>query len=242
MLAIDSDVSTFVVYKGPSTFTGRPIIAILTGADGSSKNEKTGPMGQLWILSLDEDPAEAQRSGRDEDFCGDCGMRPIIWRDNGRIDTRCYVQMRRGPMHVWYKHRDKPVDVHGACLALARNNVPVRLGALGDPAAIPAASFVIQRLALSTGRWTGYTHQWRKPEAQWLRPFCMASVESAWEQAAARLAGWRTFRVVPSGGNETAMRKVEIVCPYETRKLQCYDCGLCDGSFGKAKSIAIHAH
>src|SRR5262249_22528179 len=37
--------ATFVVYRGPSAINGAPIVAILTGADGSSANAKNGPNG-----------------------------------------------------------------------------------------------------------------------------------------------------------------------------------------------------
>ena len=46
-----------VVYDGPSALDGTRIVAILTGGGQSlSRNEKTGPLAQLWIMRADVAP------------------------------------------------------------------------------------------------------------------------------------------------------------------------------------------
>ena len=52
----------YVVYHGPSAINGDEIVAILIMG---SQNEKTGDMTQLWILSADESPLAASKSGGD---------------------------------------------------------------------------------------------------------------------------------------------------------------------------------
>jgi len=82
----------------------------------------------------------------------------------------------------------------------------VRLGAYGDPAAVPFQ--VWQALLAYAAAWTGYTHQWRRaPE---LAAYCMASVDTPGERAEARFLGFRTFRVRAAG---QAVETREVVCP-----------------------------
>ena len=114
----------------------------------------------------------------------------------------------------------------------------VRLGAYGDPAMVPEE--VMAEAVRPYKNWLGYSHQWRMPWAQWARRYCMASVDSAEEQAEAAAAGWRTFRVAYGGEPVEG----EIVCPNTTHGVQCERCLLCDGARegDKRKSIVVTAH
>lgn len=232
---------TFVVYRGPSALDGSPIIAVLTGADGSSKNPKTGPMAQLYILPADISPSEAQRSGADAAVCGDCPLRPITAKANGT--TECYVLAYQAPQSTWRSNRDRPVDLAPALAQVTRSGVAVRLGAYGDPAALPQA-LVAALHAASDGNVTGYTHQWRRPEMGWLRRYTMASCDAPHDYARAVAEGWRTYRVIAEGA---PLAKKEIACPSEIG-VTCARCGLCDGiragsgRVDKRKNIAIVAH
>jgi phosphoadenosine phosphosulfate reductase family protein len=82
-----SKSGAFVVYRGPSAFDGREIVAILTGAKGKkSSNAKTGPMAQLFILVSAEHPRDAQKSGADATVCGTCPYRPsMVSRPQGDL-------------------------------------------------------------------------------------------------------------------------------------------------------------
>jgi hypothetical protein len=234
----------FVVYRGPSAFDGKPIVAIVSGAGGDSSNPKTGPMAQLWILPPDVAPNEAQRTGEDASVCGDCPARPLVYRETGV--ARCYVTTYQGARSTWKARRDLPVDLAGCCAHLMRGRAMLRLGAFGDPAALPRR--VIATLARAAVGVTGYTHAWKWSRKRWLAAYTMASVENAADAARAHARGWRTFRV---RHKDTPLMPGEIVCPAAaestaTRRglpVQCVDCRLCDGTReGTRANIAIVAH
>lgn len=231
----------YVVYRGPSAIDGAPIVAILTGVVTPSTNAKTGAMAQLWILPADVEPHAAQKIGADASVCGDCPMRPSLAQFGA---PRCYVRTFQAPLSVYRARADLPTDLGGAVQAIAGR--ALRLGAYGDPAAIPESSGVVQALCASASTHTGYTHQWRQPYAEWLRPYAMASLDAhhtVSDTRAANMQGWRTFRVLSADAAQEGLdrRGPEIVCPYVTRGTQCVDCGLCSGA-SRAKSIVIAAH
>ena len=222
-------MASFVVYRGPSALNGAPIRAVLTT---KSANRKTGDMAQLWILHDEEAPHEAQKTGADSAVCGDCPFRPA----NG---GGCYVLTFQGPLSVWKATCGKPVALWGALRHLEEREgekVTLRLGAYGDPAALPIA--LVRRLVAAVdGRATGYTHQWRKYAGD-LRRFVMASVENPRDALIARSQGWRTFRVSPNKATLTG----EIECAADSVGITCEQCGLCRGSQLEAKSIMIQVH
>lgn len=114
----------------------------------------------------------------------------------------------------------------------------VRLGAYGDPAALPIS--VWHNLLKYAKRWTGYTHQWKSNPH--LKRYCMASVDSEKEYQEAKLRGWRTYRVLRPT-EKTATK--EIHCPASDemgKRTTCEKCTLCMGTSVKAKDIAIYAH
>src|SRR5277367_6348937 len=138
----------FVVYRGPSMLGGgAPIVAILTGTHGRSHNSKTGGMAQLWIL-----PADVA-------VCGSCPLRP-----SGGGEVTCYVRTFQGPLSTWKANRDAPVRLDEALVSLRRYGVGLRLGAYGDPAALPED--VVTALAGAAAGGTAYSHAWR--ETPWL--------------------------------------------------------------------------
>ena len=121
----------------------------------------------------------------------------------------------------------------------------MRLGTYGDPAAVPARIW-LSLLRDSSGH-TGYTHQWRDPNAAHLRSLCMASADSPADAVLAQSMGWRTFRVGMWGEVERDRAALsESLCPASEqagKKLTCETCLACDGA-GTAKrgSIFIPAH
>lgn len=234
--------TSFVVYRGSSAINGAPIVAILTGADGSSANIKTGPMAQLWILAANVAPHEAQKTGDDASSCGDCRLRPANAHLRKHNEKGCYVATFQGPRSTWQAHRSTLEDLDGAADMVRRSDIGVRLGAYGDPAALPEA--IVARLARAArGRVTGYTHQWRRKHAGWLKAYCMASTETSRDAAIARASSWRTFRAMPVGVD---VESTEVLCPSTTKAmLTCNSCGLCDGKKAAGdsrRSIAIFFH
>ena len=223
--------SSAIIYRGPSELDGQPIIVIVTGIDGSSKNGKTGPMLQTWVLRSDIETHIAAKTGADASICGAC---PLRWTESkGRA---CYVRPSDAPLKVFRAARDgRYDDKTPAEVNRLANGRPIRVGSYGDPAAVPVSVWAD---LVGTGRATSYTHGWRtSPE---LRDLCMASVENEADAATAQRAGWRTFRVQNPEDHGAPLAN-EIECPADTRGITCFDCGLCRGSL-RAKNIVITGH
>lgn len=227
----------FIVYRGPSLLNGAPIVAIVIV---HSQNTKTGDLAQTYILADGgERPTDALRSGGDAAVCGDCKHRPVN-------AATCYVVVRQGATRVWlslhaglYPDLSHCVDIAAELLADRR----VRLGAYGDPAAVPVD--VWRELTAHLSGWVGYTHQWRESSAQPLRDFCMASVDTPSERDLALAMGWRTFRV---RRHDEPVGRTEATCPASDEagfKLTCATCGFCNGSGGGRRggaAILLHGN
>lgn len=231
-------MSGVILYEGPSVLTGDRIVCIATGIGRQSRNEKTGTMIQTWILRFDVPPTDAVKEGSDDAICGSCPLR-------GDFKTRrCYVNVGQGPLAVWraYQRGSYPLwngeDV-------GQDSRPTRLGAYGDPAAVPTG---VWDSWLDRGEhcgWAGYTHQWAHPnfDARIL-DYCMASVEN--EEGMMRLAELhpdaRYFRV--RAPDEERIRG-EMQCPASAeagKKLTCSECLACSGAGKDRRSVSIAAH
>jgi hypothetical protein len=233
------------IYDGPSLLDGKRIIVLVTGLAKSSKNTKTGAMLQTWILRYDVAPHEALKTGDDSSVCGQCPLRPMLWKASEIkvSDRQCYVKVFQAPLSTWKANRDLPVTDLNEALELIDGRM-VRFGSYGDPGAVPAMIWE----ALKTNKRTGYSHQWK---GQNVASFAMASVHSVEERAQAKAKGMRTFRIVSSLDEivrDLKGRAQEIACPASKEagaRTTCNDCGLCDGSRGptdKRKDIVIVAH
>lgn len=227
-----------IFYRGPSMLDGAPIVGIATGFAKGSSNAKTGgDLIQTWILRSRIDPRNAAASGRDSSICGDCVHRGRIIKGANK-NRSCYVTLHHAPRNIYETFR-RGVYKPSANLAESFAGRGVRLGAYGDPAAIP---FPIWEAVTSRAAfWTGYTHQWRDfPE---LAAYCMASADSSGERAAASLLGFRTFRVRALADKVEAG---EVICPASAEaghKTTCSACKACGGIGGKARAdIVIRAH
>lgn len=219
----------YTLYVGPSLLDGAPIVAIATL---KTSNRKIGDMVQAWILRDDINPVKAVATGADATVCGDCPL-----RGNGRGGQRaCYVNVGQAPAAVWKAYKRGLYPAAGSLAAIGAGR-RVRLGAYGDPAAVPAD--IWEALVSRADGHTGYTHQWRQPLAAPLRGFVMASADDAPGAIEAQAAGWRTFRVTRPG-ESLAPREVE--CPATTRGVSCADCLLCSGADKLARNVAILAH
>ena len=229
-------INGVVLYEGPSMLDGAPIVVIATGLATRSANSKTGGgLIQTWILRQDVKPTEACRSGQDASICGACPHRGTT-EDGKNVGRSCYVTVVQAPNNVWktYKRGRYPVAMEGGWLA----GRDVRLGSYGDPAAVPY--LVWANVAREARSVVGYTHQWRTfPEmAQW----CMASCDTTDERAAAKVLGFRTFRVAMDAKRDRA----EIMCPASAEmghKTTCDACKACGGNSAKAKAdVVIQVH
>lgn len=226
-----------VLYRGPSMLDGAPIVVIATGIRGRSNNAKTGDMVQTWILREDVSPIDAINSGADASICGDCPHRGTT--DGVRVRGRsCYVLVFQAPQNVWKTYKRGGYEIAASLEDVGRDRV-VRLGSYGDPAAVPLD--VWSALTKYSKFHTGYTHQWRDfPE---LAPFCMASADSSADRAAARMLGFRVFRVRTE---HDPVEDREVICPASAEagyKTNCATCRACGGTGAKAKAdIVIMAH
>jgi hypothetical protein len=221
-----------IFYRGKSLIDGSPIVGIASGCFDLSRNTKTGPMIQTWIMRSDVHPHEATQTGEDESVCGDC-------RQRHHLGGGCYVLTWREAAAVWQTLPEAvPVDKlpkrSVARLERAKTAFGIRVGAYGDPSAIPAEAWLS---FLGTASHTAYTHHWKDPRAQWLRGMAMASVESVWDARRAQAMGWKTYRISATGAPVRGLG--ETVCLYQTRAgTQCVSCLLCDGR----RSIVAKAH
>ena len=156
-----------VVYRGPSLIDGAPVVVVVTGLRGSSRNAKTSgsrPLAQSYVVPvamLDGISGSTVKGARAADYkrwtanlkggcdaaaCGSCGKRPALAAgvDAGALPTDpCYV--RNGPPEVARAVvRGAYPDASPAAVAAwvadsvaAGRIAGVRAGAWGDPAAAP---------------------------------------------------------------------------------------------------------
>jgi len=244
-----------VLYKGPSVLDGRPIVALATL---KSKNEKTGPMVQIWIMRADKTPVRASKSQGDQSVCGNCPRRHALrgLRDAlGKLFAAdCYVLIHNAPQSSWkaWARAGKPdADMASAVIqcAFAADRHGVRLGAYGDPAAVPHTvwqTFLADcgTLAGRTIRHTGYTHQWRSrlattPHRDWCRENLMASCDNASEFEKARSLGWRGF-VAIQAGSPTPQGTIECLADRDGSRKTCETCGICDGSQNRPQRTSVY--
>lgn len=223
--------SGVVIYRGPSELDGKPITAIMTY---KSRNEKTGNMAQTFIIREDISPLDALKTGADASICGECRHRP-----DGDGNRSCYVNVGQSVAGVWRSYH-RGIYPSATSLGEAGRGRVIRLGAYGDPAAVPVR--VWDALLAQASGWTGYSHQWHLPQFADMRRYCMASADNEREYSAAIAAGWRAFRVRKAS---EPLQSAEIVCPASAeggKRVQCLACQLCAGASKSAKSIAIVAH
>jgi hypothetical protein len=235
-LPVVERVTGVVLYEGPSLINGKPIVVIATGlANRKSENEKTGEMVQVWILASGSNPIAANKSGDDEAVCGNCKHRHF---------RSCYVNLRNGPYTVYEAYQRgayKRVGLDHATSELFRDQ-HVRLGAYGDPAAVPLE--VWDTVTRVSAGWTGYTHQWRKRRVRPYKRYCMASCDTLREADKAKWLRWRPF-LVRQEGDELPPGYFECPASAEAgKRLTCSECRVCKGGthrWGKGlPSIVAH--
>ncbi len=241
-----------IVYRGSSMYNAAPIVAVLT----RSNNKKTGTsknnMVQLWILSDEANPIESSRMGVDASICGKCPHmgKPAPGKVKGWADGRtCYVNLIHGPSAV-FKGLQRGIYTeanHDNVKGFLSGNM-LRLGAYGDPAALPVA--LIDLLVLYSRGHTGYSHAHNIQEYDSsVYKNSMFSADSKRDAITAHAQGYRTFRVIPvqvwKEKERGELLANEIICPATPEggnKSTCNDCGLCNGMQSNAKSIAVVAH
>jgi len=230
-----------VLFEGKSKIDGSPIVVIATGIKSASSNAKTGDLVQTWILRADMTPQQAVDSGADESICGTCPHRGEVV--NGKnVNRSCYVTIFQAPRNIYHTwKRGKYANYKGAkgrALLADRN---VRLGAYGDPGAVPF--HIWKNLLADANTGTGYTHQWKEADPRFAK-YCMASADNLEEGEQARAKGYRTFRV--GSPAEKMVKGKEFLCPASKEagvKTNCAACLACGGMSSKNKaSVFIPVH
>lgn len=230
-----------IVWEGASAIDGKPVMVVATGIKAASKNAKTGDLIQTWILRSDITPQAAVDSGEDVSICGDCPHRGIVVDDKNQ-GRSCYVTIFQAPRNIYKTAKlgkyARPSLTDSRALFAGRN---IRLGAYGDPAAIPFD--VWDSVLADSARGTGYTHQWKTADSRFAR-YCMASADSALEGELARAKGYRTFRV--GSRAESLVKGAEFLCPASEQAgkvTNCAACLACGGLSSPNKaSVFIPAH
>lgn len=240
----------FVMYEGPSLIGQGDVAAVATL---NSVNRKTGNMVQVWILPRHQGTLEAVRAGDNSAACGSCPLMGVpyqeeVTRSDGEVYTViklrnrvCYVNLGRLDSTVvkaYEKGRYATYNrrIHERWL----RGRDIRLGAYGDPAAIP--DHLIIYLATVGSGYTGYSHQLfalEEERASLLAKYLMASCHTPAQHAEAVRRGWRPFTIV-SKNQPQPMDAIE--CPFYTHGIQCEDCQLCQGLQKEAKPIFVRAH
>ena len=195
------------------------IVAIATK---NGKNRKVGEGIQIWILDAKLHPMQSKQTGRDaKNQCKGCPF---------ASGQGCYVF----PMPLVQIHKTWKAGGYGKINPGTREwneffNVNfVRFGAYGNPSLLPLK--MVEDIAGRAKKMAGYFHDWHlmKPEkARAYGKFFMASCEPSNREKAVEL-GLRTFTAT----NEPLPKEVAIECIADVtnKKVQCSDCGLCDGN------------
>ena len=240
-----------IIYSGPSLIDGKPIVAILV--HGSS-NRKTGKgMAQVYIIRSDISPLDASKSGEDYSICGNCPHRGVPTDNPAKSQAEnrsCYVLLFQGPRQVYkaYKAGKYPEALDHQSIIDQGSDEFIRLGSYGDSAAVPL--WVIGALLSRSLGHTSYTHQSNIKHIKTDYQRSMISADNKKQAMGHHLNKHRTFRVIPistwQAKGKAELLKNEILCPASNestaKDVTCVQCGLCNGSRSKAKSIAIVAH
>jgi hypothetical protein len=230
-----------IIWRGQSKATGAPIAVHLTNVSGiqrQSKNAKIGDMAQAWILPVRQDPYTSTKTGLDKAVCFSCIHRKATATDEG--EASCYVDIHRAPLQI-YKSAKGSRTVHVSTLRNHLQKIPLRIGAYGDPAAVPM--HIWNTLLSYVPGHTSYTQQWQSQP--YLRRVAMASTTTPADTRKAWKKGWRTFRTKSAA---EPILQGEIVCPASKEsghKTTCSQCLLCNGTVGRddqRKSIVIDRH
>ena len=219
----------YVLYEGPSVLDGAPIVMIMTM---DTANRKTGNMIQTWIIRSDVSPLDASRAGKDHSICGNC---PHKWSAGGA----CYVNIGQAPTSIYKAYKrgayTNLTHTHNQNLDTAMlhdllENRFIRLGAYGDPAAVPV--HLLQTLTTYASGHTGYTHQMRhKNFDPAVLNYCMASADTLKQATNLWANAARTFRIAKDI-TESTLQPGEIECLADAKGIPCSACRLCDGKKG----------
>jgi hypothetical protein len=107
------------------------------------------------------------------------------------------------------------------------------------------AMIFIERLKVPV---VNYTHAWRMDGTQVLKNFTRASVHNVADAVEANAQGWHVTLAV--GKKEVSKAKTElkniglvgVACPFQTHKIKCEDCLLCEVKGSSKRVIVFEKH
>ena len=209
-------INCIELYRGPSVLDGSPIVVVLVFR---SLNDKTGDMMQLYIMRADMSPLEASKRKLDAAICGNCSLRHSL-------GGACYVVLFHGPLVVYKAWKAGNYPAYSAEHNRQISSRKVRLGAYGDPAAVPYS--VLKKLTDMALGFTGYTHQLKhKNFDSRVLQFCQVSTDTHKQTEQAHAAGNGSYRIVT---DKAQALPFETECLADSHGLECRDCMKCDGS------------
>jgi hypothetical protein len=218
-------LTSALLYHGPSLIDDSPIRLVATGMARASLNTKTGAMVQTWIMRADMAPTVAVATGADSAVCGVCPQRPSTGGE-------CYVVTAQAPATIHRSAARGAIPDYSGNVAMVANALtrPLRIGAYGEPTAVPFTVWAPLLQAARRNGWAGYTHRWAEDiDPRW-RQWLMASCETTEQARVAESLGWRVFLATDSA--PVGMRLAQ--CPADpargTALRKCADCKACNGT------------
>lgn len=199
-----------------------------------STNRKTGDVIQQTIGTTQ---AETHAS------CEGCPLRPDI----GQKDSECYAYRGLsllGAIAQWKsaaKGNDQSLTT--ALKKRAKTAKFVRFGRIGDPSALDKKQLKaeIKQIRGEGLGVLGYTHRWRD-KGKHLKGEVLASCDNWQDVRDAKKAGWRSslYQLEVDGNKGVTEDGIKWVkCPYQTKGVQCNDCGLCDAKRAPGLDLVI---
>lgn len=215
----------------------------------TSTNKKTGNVPTIWIGATREESLQS---------CRDVAC-PLLHKKNGGQggdgNPMCYAQ--HGTPSIAHSHmtkaaaRGKNYSLRGALATASRAAKMVRLGSLGDPAALsPIDGAYIREAVKREGlALIGYTHGWSLDKSRRWKGHIMASCDTLAQVDQAIADGWRATVVLPRDHSGRTFTTPEghtgVVCPamLKPELVTCNSCRMCDGSkAGPVIGFPDHGH
>ena len=203
----------------------------------TSTNKKTGNVPTIWIGGTREESLQS---------CRDVGC-PLLHKRHGGpasgSDPICYAQsgspsFAHIAMTKAHAKGSKNYSLRGALATASRAAKMVRLGSLGDPAALSPLDGAYIRDAVKREGFAliGYTHGWALDMSRRWKGHIMASCDTLAQADQAIADGWRATVVLPHDHTARTFTTPDghkgVICPamLQPELITCNTCRLCDGS------------
>ena len=195
----------------------------------TSNNRKTGNIPQGTIGSTKAAILESCNKAK-------CPLRPKTQGGNGECYAHSGTPAFAASSKTRAYQRGKDYTLDHALPNSARGANYVRLADIGDPCVLSRQQVdTIRQKAIAAGLkgQIGFTHAWQHA-GKHLKGLLMASCDNPEQADQAVNEGWRAVVILnanaPTHGNKTPQGRRIIICPNQTKGIQCNDCGACDAT------------